>query len=514
VPLDLTPFLRFYARRRLKRLSALDPAAAQQRELLKLVRTARDTKFGKDHDFASVSTVADFQARVPLRRYEQMWREYWQPAFPLLDSVSWPGRIPFFAVSSGTTSGSSKYLPLTAAMRRSNVRAALDVLAFHARAKPDSRFFGGPTFMLGGSTALVEEAKGVFSGDLSAIAAKTLPFWAKPYAFPPNDLALLADWNEKLDRTAEASLTRDIRALTGTPSWVLILLERLRALRDARGETGVPAFPALRLYIHGGVNFTPYRPRFEALFAEQDIDLREVYPASEGFIASADLGPGEGLKLSLDNGLFFEFVPVDELDSPNPTRHWAATIQPDVNYAVVMTTCAGLFGYVIGDTVRFVDTATPRLLITGRTSYMLSAFGEHLIGEEIEAAVADAAGKIGADLTDFSVGALHAEREGDLGGHLYIVEFETLPDEAALARFAGYIDDDLRRRNDDYRAHRADGHGLHAPRVQAVSPGTFAAWMESRGRAGGQNKVPRVINDRNLFDNLRAFVGAGNRRGP
>ena len=508
MPIDLTPALRFYARRRLKRLAALDPAAVQERELLKLVRKAAATRFGKDHDFAAIKTVADFQARVPLRRYEQMWRDYWQPAFPLLDDISWPGRIPFFAVSSGTTSGASKYIPLTAATRRSNVRAALDVLAFHARARPDSRFFAGPTFMLGGSTALVEEAKGVFSGDLSAIAAKTLPFWAKPYAFPPNDLALLADWDQKLTRTAEASLTQNIRVLTGTPSWVLILLERMRALRDARGQASVPAFPALRLYIHGGVNFAPYRPRFEALFAEQDIDLREVYPASEGFIASADRGPGEGLKLSLDNGLFFEFVPVEELDSPNPTRHWAGNIQPDVNYAVVMTTCAGLFAYVIGDTVRFVDTKPPRLLITGRTSYMLSAFGEHLIGEEIEAAVTDAAAKIGADVTDFSVGALYAEREGELGGHLYIVEFGATPDEAARARFAGYIDDDLRRRNDDYRAHRADGHGLNAPRVHAVPPGTFAAWMASRGRAGGQNKVPRVINDRTLFDNLRAFTKA------
>lgn len=506
MPLDLTPALRLYAAWRRRRLAALDPAAAQARELAKLVRAARGTAFGRDHDFASIRTVADFQARVPLRRYEEMWDGYWKPAFPVLDNVSWPGRIPYFAVSSGTTSGSSKYLPLSPQMRRSNVRAALDVLAFHAAARPSSRFFGGASLMLGGSTALVEEAPGIFSGDLSAIAASTLPRWAQPYAFPPPEIALLADWNEKLARIAEAALDKDIRVLTGTPSWVLILLERMRALRDARGETASATLPDLRVFIHGGVNFAPYRARFEALFAGRDIDMREVYPASEGFIAAADRGPGEGLKLSLDNGLFFEFVPVDELGSARPTRHWTATIEPDVNYAVAMTTCAGLYAYVIGDTVRFVDVKTPRLLVTGRTSYMLSAFGEHLIGEEIESAVSDAAWAIGADVTDFSVGPVFPERPGELGRHLYIVECAAAPAADAATRFAALIDADLQRRNDDYRAHRAEGHGLHAPEVRIVPPGAFAAWMASRGKAGGQNKVPRIVTDRALFDSLVAFA--------
>lgn len=505
MPLDITPLVRLYARWRRRKLAKMDPAATQQRQLLKLVAKARNTRFGRDHDFAGIKTVADFQARVPLRRYEQMWTEYWQPAFPTLDNVSWPGRIPYFAVSSGTTSGTSKYLPLTPDMRRSNVKAALDVLAFHAKAKPKSHFFGGASFMLGGSTELVQEADNVKSGDLSAIAASTLPAWAAPYAFPPNDLALLSNWDEKLKRTAEASLTKDIRVLTGTPSWVLILLERMQKLRAARGEPAAP-YPRLELFVHGGVNFTPYRARFQQMFAGQDVDLREVYPASEGFIAVADRGPGEGLKLSLDNGLFFEFVPLDELDSPNPTRHWVGNIQEGINYAVVMTTCAGLFSYIIGDTVRFVDVKTPRLLITGRTSYMLSAFGEHLIGEEIENAVSTAAKAIEADITDYSVGPIFPDRDGDLGGHLYIVEFAPTPDEATLARFAALVDEDLCRRNDDYRAHRADGHGLNAPTVRAVPAGTFAAWMASRGRAGGQNKVPRIINDQDLFASLRGFA--------
>lgn len=503
---DITPLFRLYARRRLSKLRRMDPVKAQTAQLMKLVRTARDTRFGQAHRFSEIRTIEDFQARVPLRRYEAMWREWWQPAFPDTSNVTWPGKTPYFAVSSGTTSGASKFIPLTPAMRRSNVKAAMDVLVHHAAARPKSRFFGGPSFMLGGSTALVKEADDIHSGDLSAIAAMTLPAWAKPYAFPPADMALLSDWDEKLRRTAEASLTKDIRILTGTPSWVMILMERIRALRDARGEKGVAEFPALSLYIHGGVNFAPYRPRFEALFAEQDVDLREVYPASEGFIASADRGPGEGLRLNMDHGLFFEFIPVEELEAERPTRHHVGTIQPDVNYAVALTTCAGLFGYIIGDTVRFVDVKTPRLLITGRTSYMMSAFGEHLIGEEIEAAVSGAAAALGVDVVDFSMGAIFPERTGDLGGHLFVVE--VAQEGVDAARFAGLIDADLQRRNDDYRAHRADGHGLMAPRVFIAPPGSFAAWMASRGRAGGQNKVPRVINDRTLFDGLKAFTGA------
>lgn len=505
---DWTPLFRLYARWRLGTLARLDPAAAQERELLKLVSRARQTRFGRDHDFASIRSVADYQARTPLRNYERMWHDYWRPAFPVLDDISWPGRIPFFAVSSGTTSGTSKYIPLTPAMRRSNVRAALDVLAAHARADPRSRFFGGTSLMLGGSTDLVEEAPGVFSGDLSGFVAKTMPAWARRFAFPPNEIALLSDWDEKLNRIAEASLARSIRVITGTPSWLLILLERVAALRHARGETAL--YPDLRLLVHGGVNFAPYRERFAQLFEGRNVDFREVYPASEGFIAFADRGPGEGLRLMLDNGIFFEFVPVEELASGNPARHWAGSVRPGIDYAVAMTTNSGLFSYLVGDTVRFIDTKLPRLLITGRTAYMLSAFGEHLIGEEIEEAVAAAARQIGAHVTDFSVGALHPEREGDLGRHQYVVEFETLPDAAAVTRFSQTVDAELLRINDDYRAHRGGDHGMLAPHVHAVPPGTYAQWMRVRGRLGGQNKVPRVINDPELFTHLRAFCGAQN----
>lgn len=500
--LDATPVLRLIAAHRRVRLERMDAAAEQEKTLLSLVRRAADTKFGRAHGFSGIRNAADFQARVPLWNYEKMWDAYWRAAFPDFTGASWPARVPYLALSSGTSTGRTKYLPVTRELVRSNALAAFDVLVHHLAAKPHSRVWGGKTFMLGGSTSLKEEAPGIYSGDLSGIAAKTVPAWARGHAFPGPALARLTDWQEKVERFARASLGEDIRILGGVPSWILMLIERVSALRG-----GGPAFPKLELFVHGGVNFTPYRARFEKIFAGQDVDMREAYAASEGFIAGADRGTGEGLRLNLDRGLFFEFVPVEELERENPTRHWAANAEPGVNYALAVSSCAGLFAYVLGDTVRLVDRAPPRVLITGRTSYGLSAFGEHLIAEEIETAVAEAARAIGADVTDYSAGALFPDGRNAQGRHLFIVEFAGgVPGAAALETFAGALDSALSRLNDDYRSHRTEGVGILAPQVKAVAPGTFASWMKSRGKLGGQNKVPRTIGEPALWADLRAFT--------
>jgi len=499
--MNLTPALKLYAGYRRRALAGLDPVRAQEREWSRLVARASGTRFGVDHRFASLRSIADFQKAVPLRRYDDFWKTYWKPAFPVIENVTWPGRVPYFAVTSGTTSGASKFIPVTPEMNQSNARAGLDLLTHHVTARPHSQVFGGKSFMLGGSTDLVREADKVWSGDLSGIAVKRLPWWAKGFAFPPLDIALLTDWEEKLNRLAELSVKTDIRVLTGTPSWLLILFDKLSA-NAGRKVTAQDVYPHLDLLIHGGVNFKPYRARFEEFLAG-GAELREVYPASEGFIAMQDETPADGLRLCLDNGIFFEFVPLEELDSAQPTRHWIGTVETGVNYAIVLSTCSGVWSYVIGDTVRFVSTKPHRILITGRTSYSMSAFGEHLIGEEVEDAVAAAAQAISAAVTDFSMGAVFPAEQGDLGGHVYVVEFARMPSPEAIARFAAVIDETLQRRNDDYRAHRAQGFGMKAPAVEAVQPGTFAAWMKARGRLGGQNKVPRIINDQTLLASLR-----------
>jgi hypothetical protein len=506
--LDITPFLRLLAASRRAQLARFDAAAVQERTLLKLVRRAADTRFGKDHGFAGITNVADFQARVPLRSWEAMWSDYFKAAFPNYTNVSWPGPTPYLAVSSGTTSARTKYVPVTEAMNRSNSRAGFDLLVHHWAAKPRSRLFHGKTFMLGGSTVLETEGPGVSSGDLSGIAVKRMPAWTRPFVFPTPERALMANWQDKVALLARTSLDERIRALTGTPAWILILLDRVRRLRDERGEAGRPLYPDLELFVHGGVNFAPYRHRFEKLFADVDVDMRECYPASEGFIASADRGYGEGLRLNLDHGLFFEFIPLEDIGSANPRRHWIATVETGVNYALAMSTCAGLFGYVIGDTVRFVDKSPPRVLITGRTSYMLNAFGEHLLAEQIEAAVAEASDAIGADVTDYSVSAVFPEVGNERCGHLYVTEFAgTPPDAAQLAVFAETLDATLRKLSNDYDVYRKNDARIVLPEIHAVAPGTFAAWMKSRGKLGGQNKVPRIINDPELWSNLLGFVG-------
>lgn len=504
--IDATPLLRLYARWRARRLAREDAAAVQRQSLMRLVRRAAATRFGRDHGFDRIRDLRDFQRAVPLRRYENFWSAYWQPQFPVLDDCSWPGRLPFFAATSGTSTGATKFIPVTWEMVRANRRAGLDLLVHHLCNRPESHVFAGRNLLLGGSTDLVAHARGVRSGDLSGIAGATLPFWARPFAFPPPDIARLSDWTDKMARLAERAPAADIRSIAGTPSWLLLFFDELARRHPGRGSRLADFFPDLELVVHGGVNFAPYRRRFGEWLAGSHAELREAYAASEGFIAAADRGDGEGLRVVLDHGIFYEFVPVAEIDAAAPVRHWIADIETGVDYAPALSTCAGLWAYVVGDTVRFVSCDPPRLVVTGRLSYTLSAFGEHLTGEEVEAAVTGAATAIGAGLRDFAVGALYPDKTAEIGGHLYVVEFERRVAAAERQLFGDAIDRDLMQRNIDYRAHRAGGFGMRPPQLCVLRPGGFAEWMRRRGRLGAQHKVPRVVADPELFADLRRFA--------
>jgi hypothetical protein len=512
VPFDATALLRLYARRRQTALTRQDPVEEQRRQLLRLVRRASDTRFGRDHGFSDIQSIHDFQQHVQLRSYEDMWERYWRPEFPRLVDCTWPGMIPFFALTSGTTTATTKYIPCTAVMNRANAWAATDILVHHVANRPESRVLGGKSFMLGGSTDLIEHAPGIYSGDLSGIAASQLPWWTRRYCFPPRKLALIADWEAKVDRLAQACQDQDIRAISGTPSWLLIFFERLFTLRQVAQRRLHHVFPNLELLVHGGVNFTPYQRQFAELLHGSHAELREVYPASEGFFAIADRNPGEGMRLIADNGLFYEFVAPSELHHPAPPRRWLADVRIHDDYALIVSSCAGLWAYVVGDIVRFVDLNPPRVLMTGRLTYTLSAFGEHLSGEEIEAAVSQAADVAQFALADFAVGAVFPDATDPRGGHAYIVEFaDAIPPPAEIDVFAQALDESLCHRNDDYRAHRSTGFGLRSPLVQVVAHGTFAAWMKQRGHLGGQHKVPRIITDQALFQDLRQFAAARSR---
>ncbi len=503
---DATMLLRPYARRQLRRLEG-DPATGQRQVLQELLDRSAPTRFGRDHDFAALSRSADpvaaFQAAVPLRRFEDMWDAYFKSAFPLLDDISWPGRMPFFAETSGTTSGRTKYIPVSHDMVAANRRAALTTLALELANHKDARPLAGKTFMLGGSTALTELAPGVFSGDLSGIATRTTPFWARPYSFPDETLALESDWDRKLDTLARAAPDQPIAAISGVPSWVLLLFERMSAIHQTPlNEVVTRLLPGLRLYIHGGTGYETFRSRFDPIFARAGTQTREVYPASEGFIAIQDRGSGEGLRLLAEHGVFYEFVPTAELDSQQPTRHWLGTVETGIDYAVVMSNNAGLFGHILGDTVRFVSTDPPRLLISGRTAWTLSAFGEHVIGEELIAAVTHAARTHGTEIAEFTVAPVYPGDTDPLGRHVYVLETSDHSEPGLADRLAEEIDAHLCADNDDYRVHREGDVQLAAPRAVLLPPGSFAAWMARRGKLGGQNKVPRVVEGVDQLDGL------------
>lgn len=512
-----------YSGHRTRRLDRRAPAEIQRATLLRLVRKARGTWFGRDHGFARIRTLADYQARVPLRDYESFWSEYWQPSFPRLMDVSWPGTIPYFALTSGTTSGTTKYVPVSRAMLASNRRAALTTLALFLAAHPGTPLFQGRIFFLGGSTALIplKEAprhrdpggvgrrilsrqhpalvpsSPILAGDLSGIAAREVPAFLRPYTFPPEDLALVQDWDQKIQLLAERGAKLPVTAVSGVPSWLLVLFERLK--RVTGRERVADIWPMLRLVVHGGTKFDPYRQLFESEIGGPNVRFLETYPCSEGFVATED-PRYELLRLIPDHGIFFEFVPVEELDAVRPARHTLADLVPGVQYAVVLTTCAGLWSYVVGDTVCFERRDPPLLRFTGRTRYFLSAFGEHLISEEVERAVAGAATATGAAVTDFHVGPLFPRHPGEPGRHRYLIEFARPP--ADLLRFAEELDAVLSRLNEDYRAHRSGALNLAGPEIWPVRRGGFADWLRSRGKLGGQHKVPRMDNGGRLTGEL------------
>jgi hypothetical protein len=487
-----------YARRRMREVDRLDAVDVQERTLRRLVRTAATTRFGKDHRFDEIRTVADFQQHVPPRTYEDLWRDYLKDQYPVYQDLTWPGKMPFLALTSGTTTGATKYIPVSHEMVASNRKAAQTMVAADLNARPDSRIFLGRFFFLGGSTDLEEPVPGVGQGDLSGIAAKTVGPLLRPYTFPTLDLALDPNWDRKLAALVERSLREPITLVSGVSSCLLTLFQRL--LEKSGKSTIAEVWPRLEVVVHGGVKFDPYRDAFRNLLGSPAIRLRESYPCSEGFIAFGDPAT-DLLRLLLDHGLFYEFIPVEELGSDRPTRHWLGDVRTGVNYAIVVSTCAGMWAHVIGDTVRFESLTPPLLTFTGRTRYTLSAFGEHLISEEVEGAVADASAGTGASVRDWHVGPVFHD---PLGHHLFVFEFLRPP--ADLREFRRVLDAELSRRNAHYQWFRDEGGGLPLPALVVAGADSFDDWMRSRGKLGGQHKVPRMDSSGTLTAELVAFL--------
>lgn len=497
--------LGWYARRRVQQVDRLDADRVQERILRRLVRRAEKTEFGSQHGFDRIDSVAAYQSRVPLRDYEAFWEEYWQKRFPHLQGVTWPEFIPYFGLSSGTTSGATKYLPLSRPLLASNTRAALTSLAWFVDAHPNTALFSGRLFFLGGSTELQELGQHprqgkILGGDLSGITAVEASSWMRPFTFPPVELALIKDWDQKMTLLAEKASRLPITMLSGVPSWMLVLFERLRQVTGKQRIAEI--WPMLRLVIHGGTKFDPYRGLFREQIGSEAVQFTEVYPASEAYLAAEDPRYGR-LRLIVDHDIFYEFVPVEDLDSPRPRRHTVGELELGVNYAVVLTTCAGLWSYVLGDTVIFEKRHPPLLRFSGRTKYFLSAFGEHLISEEVEKAIAEAATALQCAVVDFHVGPVFPESPSNPGRHRFLVEFaSTVP---SLGAFAEAVDAELCRLNEDYAAHRQGDLTMRPPEVVVVPRGGFASWMRAKGKLGGQHKVPRMDNNGEITRELSKF---------
>ncbi len=488
------PLAAFVHARRARLLA--DPAATQRRVLAALLRRARDTAFGGAHGFGRLTGAADFAAAVPIRTYEDLlpdWLTRTQRGEP---DVLWPGRPAYLAQTSGTTAG-TKLLPLTKESIPGHINAARDALLAYVHRTGRAQFFDGKLIFLSGSPALTLHA-GIPSGRLSGIVNHHIPAVLRANQLPTDATNRLDDWETKLDRIVTETLGQPMTLISGIPPWAQMYFDRLQARANGRpiGEL----FPDFQLFVYGGVSFAPYRAKlFESI--GRPVDSVELFPASEGFFAFQDTdSAADGLLLQLDSGIFYEFVPAAEYGTPGVRRLTIGEVEIGENYALIVSTNAGLWAYSVGDTVRFTSLAPPRVVVTGRIKHFLSAFGEHVIGEEVEAALSAAlAAHPAVRVTEFHVAPRVSAHPTEPSRHEWLIEFATPP--ADPAAFAATLDANLRHRNhyyDDLLAGR-----ILAPLLLTSLPtGAFQRYMASIGKLGGQNKTPRLANDRGVADGL------------
>ena len=477
-----------------------NPILAQERVLQQLLDAGAKTAFGQDHSFARISNLSSgkeraeaFRESVPVRDYEGL-KSYVERVVAGERDVLWPGLPKYFCKTSGTTSG-AKYIPLTSDSLPNHIGSARRALLHHIARTGHADFVGGKMIFLQGSPTLTSTEGGVPLGRLSGIVAHHIPSYLQRNRLPSWETNTMEDWEEKVDAIVRETAGQDLRLISGIPSWVQMYFERL--LEHTGKSKVLDVFPNFSLFVFGGVAYAPYADRFRELIGG-DVPRVETYPASEGFIAYQDGEPGEGLLVNADDGLFLEFIPADEYGQPDARRLGLGEVEMGVNYAVVVTSNAGLWAYELGDTVRFVSLAPARILVTGRIKHFTSAFGEHVIAEEVEGAMSSAAAACGAQVVEFHVAPQVNPDEG-LPYHEWLVEFAEPPGDAAA--LAAALDQELQQRNPYYRD-LITGSVLRPAVLTALPTNAFHDAMARRGKLGGQNKVPRLANDRAMADQL------------
>jgi hypothetical protein len=470
-----------------------DPVRSQQKVLKELVRKAENTAFGRDHHFSEIKSSKDFSANVPVRDYEQL-TDYIQRVKSGERDVLWPGLPLYFCKTSGTTSG-TKYIPLTKDSLPNHIGSARNALFSYIAETGKADFVSGKMIFLQGSPVLDQLPSGIPVGRLSGIVANHVPKYLQKNRMPSYDTNCIEDWETKVNAIADETIPTDMTLISGIPSWVQMYFEVL--LKRTNRTNIREIFPNFNLFVYGGVNFEPYRARFEQLIGKA-LPTIELYPASEGFIAFQNSQKDNGLLLNVDSGIYFEFIKADEFFQENPRRYHLGEVELGVNYALILSNNAGLWGYSIGDTVKFVSLDPPKIRVTGRIKHYTSAFGEHVIGEEVDDVMSKAVERFNLKVNEFHLAPQVTPKEG-LPYHEWFVEWEEQPNN--LEDIAQYMDDLMVSKNSYYRDN-IKGGVMRRLVITSVARGGFAEYMRSQGKLGGQNKIPRLANDRKIADFL------------
>jgi hypothetical protein len=478
-----------------------NPHDVQNELLTTLLDGAQNSEWGKKYDYKSINSVREFKERVPIGNYETH-RPYIERMMRGEQNILWSSEVRWFAKSSGTTGSKSKFIPVTyESMDVCHFQGGKDALFFYVRNNPDTTIFNGKGLIMGGSHQVNKfNSDQSFYGDLSAVMMQNMPFWAHFFRTPDLSIAIMDNWDEKMERMVSATVNEDVTSITGVPTWTMVLIEKLFELTGKNNLADI--WPNIELYIHGGVSFSPYRDKFKQLIRSSKMNYLESYNASEGFLGLQDQNNSEDMLLMLDYGIYFEFMPMEEYGKEHPMTLSLEEIEADVNYALVISNNSGLWRYVIGDTVKFSDINPFRFKITGRTKHFINAFGEELVIENADFAISNACKKLDAHITDYTAAPVYFDnnKNGGVGAHEWLIEFDREPE--SIDSFIQELDMQLKAVNSDYEAKRYKDMAMLQPIIRVMPKGTFNLWLKKVGKLGGQHKVPRLSNNRQYVEEI------------
>ncbi len=482
------------------------PHDVQDEVFRNLISAARSTEWGKKHNYNGIFNHEQFKRNVPIQTYDSL-KPYIERMMKGEQNILWNTEINWFAKSSGTTNDRSKFIPVSSeSLEDCHFKGGKDLLSMYCNNRPDSMIFTGKSLAMGGSHQVNQVNENILYGDLSAVLIKNLPIWAEFYRTPDLSITLMENYEEKIEKMARATINVNVTSISGVPTWTVVLAKRILEITGKSNLLEV--WPNLELYIHGAVKFSPYREQFRQLIPSSDMYYLETYNASEGFFGIQDQANSEEMLLMLDYGIYYEFVPMENIEQENPETVELSEVEIGKNYAIIISTNGGLWRYMIGDTIMFTSLDPYRIQITGRTKHFINAFGEELIIDNAERALTRACAETGASITDYTACPIYFG-DNESGGHEWIIEFDTMP--ANLEAFTDILDNTLRELNSDYDAKRFKNMALKRPLIHQAPQGTFYNWLRDKGKLGGQHKVPRLANERKYVEDILGSMKSMNR---